>query len=127
MIELKLTPEFAHLHLQRLNDKQEYLLSLNGTALSTRFFVITFESGDLVNVHIDTRLDYLHNKEVFTFTFRTQPYPFYMKHFDNVSKFCHVNEKIDKSEKNIAQFKQSKFDQINSHGPKAKPSKFFRE
>lgn len=124
MIELTLTPEFSHLHLRRLNDKQEYLLSLDGTALTTNVFAITFTNGEPVLVHIDTRLDYLHNKEVFTFTFRTQPYPFYMKHFDNVRKFCDVNEKIDK-EKHVAHFKQSKFDRIKGRKNVAKPSKFF--
>lgn len=125
MIELRLTPEFSHLHLQRLTDKEEYLLSLDGSALSTSLFVITFQTGGCVNIHIDTRLDYIHNKEVFTFTFRTQLYPFYIKHFDNASKFSHINEKTDKVEKHGAQFKQSRFDQINRQTKTAKPSKFF--
>lgn len=38
-----------------------------------------------------------------------------------------INEFIfDAKEKTSAQYKQSKFDRINNHGKKAKPSKFFQ-
>lgn len=132
MIELRLTPEFSHLYLQRLTDKQEYLLSLDGSALSTSLFVITFQTGGCVNVHIDTRLDYIHNKEVFTFTFRTQPYPFYTKQFlsrtdEDINTKHYIKYKYEKEQqvKKVAQFKQSRFDQINRQTKTAKPSKFF--
>lgn len=119
MVELKLTPEFAHLHLEKIDDfKPIFRLSLDGSALSTCEFYI--QTGfDSIVINIDSRIiNQVINKNVF-----------YIHYQYNASPYMYVSNRssyrTDKPIKTVAQFKQSKFDQIKGRKNVAKPSKFF--